>query len=395
MQLRYIVLLALSLQNSLYTLLRRYSNGILKETYTSASVLGMAEVIKFVVAFAMFDDLMPAASPIRWARGKALLLDSRPMVVPALVYLFMNMLSFVAITRVDATVFSMVAQLKVLTTAVCSVVVLGRRFAKLQWLAISVLSLAVMIITRQRGGASAHVDGQSTSTTAGSNFSTSFVVGVAAVGLEVFLSGWISTYMEKYLKDGTYSLWARNLQVAFWSMGLYFPMHFVQYSMSVVDGPTSSVVDGSTGAMSNVGVAAILSIFSGWSMITVLVVLLGAGGGLLVTSATKYADAVAKTVAVSLAIVIVIVLEVVLLRQPMDPVVGMAAMIALVAMETYREAGVQASVVVAFSASRTNEEVQRCKSEGHCSEMACLTGDEISAPIGKRRAEPTFGSMPP
>eukprot|EP00282_Hemiselmis_andersenii_P020170 CAMPEP_0172028464 /NCGR_PEP_ID=MMETSP1041-20130122/17574_1 /TAXON_ID=464988 /ORGANISM="Hemiselmis andersenii, Strain CCMP439" /LENGTH=115 /DNA_ID=CAMNT_0012684487 /DNA_START=155 /DNA_END=499 /DNA_ORIENTATION=- len=47
------------------------------------------------------------------------------LLVPASVYLIMNMLSFVALARIDAGLFTILAQAKILTTAVFGRVMMG------------------------------------------------------------------------------------------------------------------------------------------------------------------------------------------------------------------------------------------------------------------------------
>merc|ERR1712083_762555 len=83
----------------------------------------------------------------------------------------------------------------------------------------------------------------------------------------------------------------------------------------------------------------LMSFFAGWSLITWFVAILMACGGLLVAFATKHADSVAKTIATSVALVLVVVLEILLLGASADPIVILPALIVLLAMETYREAG--------------------------------------------------------
>jgi UDP-sugar transporter A1/2/3 len=53
-----------------------------------------------------------------------LVAHSWKMMVPAVIYLVMNILGFVALGHLDAATFSIVAQMKVLTTALFSVLIL-------------------------------------------------------------------------------------------------------------------------------------------------------------------------------------------------------------------------------------------------------------------------------
>ncbi|KAH8046626.1 pyrimidine nucleotide-sugar transmembrane transporter [Aureococcus anophagefferens] len=109
-------------QNVAYTLLRRYSQGVLHENYSYAEVLVLAEVAKTVVAGAV--ACRGEANPL--ATLAALAKDSRQMLFLAIVYATMNLLSFAALRRVDASTFTVCAQLKILSTAGCSAVFLRR-----------------------------------------------------------------------------------------------------------------------------------------------------------------------------------------------------------------------------------------------------------------------------
>ena len=110
---------------------------------------------------------------------------------------------------------------------------------------------------------------------------SAFILGLIAVGSEVTLSGLISVYFQKVLQDDKRSLsaWDRNIQLATFSIILYFPtFHGDGY-------------------------------FAGWSLVTVMVSVLGAMGGLLVAFSMKYTDAILKALATSGAIVLTSVLS--------------------------------------------------------------------------------------
>jgi UDP-sugar transporter A1/2/3 len=101
---------------------------VLKESVSSAEVLLVSEVAKLIVsAYYTIED--KEASD---AQGKGLdkllwlTVNSTQMFVLAVIYGLMNVLSFVALRRIDAAAFTVCAQLKILTTAGFSVVVLNR-----------------------------------------------------------------------------------------------------------------------------------------------------------------------------------------------------------------------------------------------------------------------------
>ena len=110
---------ALTLQNSSYTLLRRYSSGVLREEASSQSILAMGELLKMSFCIWMMaraknrrlaadedegaDDGRRATS--LFSQLTRLATTSLPMAVPALIFLAMNLLSFISLRRISASAF--------------------------------------------------------------------------------------------------------------------------------------------------------------------------------------------------------------------------------------------------------------------------------------------------
>merc|ERR1719353_813471 len=78
-----------------------------------------------------------------------LIAHSWKMMVPAVVYLVMNILGFVALGHLDASTFSIVAQMKVFTTAIFSVLILQRHLPMRKWRALTTLTLGVILISNE------------------------------------------------------------------------------------------------------------------------------------------------------------------------------------------------------------------------------------------------------
>jgi len=335
---RVLILLLLIVQNSMYTLLRRYySMGPTRDAVTFPVILLVTEVMKFMVSAALVE--LPSESKEHdrtpsprhgdtWMQTRILavrrvLMTSIPMAVPALTYAIMNMISYKALEMIDATVFAMVAQLKIVSTALFSWPVLGRLQSPPQWRAIVVLTLAVIIITYQRG--ESRSGGQGISAKLG----VSFALGVVLTLIEVSLSGLISTYFEKYLKDGTLSVWGRNLQLSFWSIAVYILVQATPSNLS------TSVMGADAGHVFDNFVSAVFALLR---PLPLLLVLLGGGGGLLVAFAIKHADAVLKSMATAFSLVIVVLGEVILMGGGLDPVICMASAIAVLGLQIYQDA---------------------------------------------------------
>lgn len=282
---KILILVAVMLQNTAYALLRAYSRGTLKETWSTSSALLAMELAKLVLSsWQLHVSDAPTDVPRHLSMaGKWLhllnLRSSAKMAVPALIYLIMNILSFYALGRIDAATFAIVSQLKVLTTAVCSVAVLGRSLTARKWRALFTLTLGVVLITAEThpggGGGSSYGSGAGR---------LAWLLGLLAVVVEVVLSGFASIYFEKVLKsaDETYSVWDRNFQLASWSILVYAPL-------TLHENPASP--------------------FAGWSWMAAACAAAGALGGVLVALSLKYADSVTKTIATTGSIVLTTLLN--------------------------------------------------------------------------------------
>jgi len=302
----------LCLQYSAYALLRRYSTGILKEPWSAASVLGAGEALKFSVSLAAIGAWQGTseapASSVR-ERLSFLVLHSAKMSVPAVIYLVMNFLGFVALRRVDAGTFAIVQQSKVFFTAALQRVMLGRALSVPKWCALTLLVLGVSLISllsqpsRQCGGGAA-------APTVATSTAASYLTGVAAVLADSALSGFATVYFEKMLKTTVLTVWDRNLQLAFWSMLIYVPW-------AIYEHPTQP--------------------FYGWSAVTVVLAALGAIGGILVALVIKHADGLAKNLATASSIVLTTGASYMLFAGPMSAEIMLGCLVVVTAGFTYQK----------------------------------------------------------
>ena len=72
--------------------------------------------------------------------------DTLMLGVPGGLYLLQNNIIFVALTHLDAATYQVTYQLKILTTAVFSVAMLGKRLERRQWLALGLLFVGVALV---------------------------------------------------------------------------------------------------------------------------------------------------------------------------------------------------------------------------------------------------------
>ena len=113
------------------------------------------------------------------------------MALPAVLYFLQNMLYYIALERVRSATFSVLIQLKLLTTAVFSVFFLGRKLLGFQWRALLLLFVGVVLVqTRSMDGLDGfHSDHQHESVAQGST-AQSAPIGEAIMSGECLRAWW-------------------------------------------------------------------------------------------------------------------------------------------------------------------------------------------------------------
>jgi len=314
---RLLVLVVLCLQNSMFTILRRYSQGVLREEYSKHELLLVAEAIKIAYSAWMIKKNLALSSEVSGDGDGGptpkknlpqhliyLVSTSRKMLVLALIYGAMNILSFVSLRNISAGMFTIFAQTKILTTATFSTIMLKRQYSWTQWRALIALMMGVLLFSEPIWGAK-----NSTSNVVKYG---NPIIGTVAVLIEVSLSGFASIYFEKVIKTDPLQLgiWERNFQLAVGSLPVYL--------LSIIgDG------GGTAGFM------------GGWSLMTFLLSALGAAGGLLVALSIKYGDSILKTLATTGAIVLTGLLDYLFLDGPLTPSMMIAGVGVIIAICNY------------------------------------------------------------
>ncbi|XP_067408484.1 UDP-galactose translocator [Emydura macquarii macquarii] len=231
--------------------------------------------------------------------------DTLKLAVPSLIYTLQNNLQYVAISNLPAATFQVTYQLKILTTAVFSVLMLRKSLSRLQWLSLLLLFAGVAIVQveqSQTGGESAVGAARQ-----------SYAVGLAAVLISCLSSGFAGVYFEKILKGSSASVWLRNVQLGIFGtlLGLL--------GMWWAEGA----------AVAGRG------FFHGYGPLVWGVILNQAFGGLLVAVVVKYADNILKGFATSLSIVASTVASVHLFGFRLDPPFALGASMVIGAVYMY------------------------------------------------------------
>lgn len=298
------------LQNSSVVLVGRYTRDskIEEELYVVNHLLIVCETMKFVLANVLeynitngqlAKSIQENIIDVPW--------DALKITIPSMLYLVQNTLLYVALSNLSAPMFQVTYQTKLLTTALVSVVMLQRRYSTKQWICLTTLGLGVATVVL--GAKEPEVEENKAE--------QSLSKGLSSVSIACFCSALAGVYFEKVLKKSTtgangeqkkpVSLWMRNIQMAFFSV-----------IIALVNGYRLTGADAEKSFMHG---------FDFWVWVLVL---LQAGGGLLVAAVIKYADNVLKGMATGVSVVSSTACSMILFNTPLTGQFAAGAVIILI-----------------------------------------------------------------
>uniref|UniRef100_A0A3Q3VQ74 Uncharacterized protein n=1 Tax=Mola mola TaxID=94237 RepID=A0A3Q3VQ74_MOLML len=289
-QLKYMSLSVLVLQTTSLVLTMRYSRTLQAEgpRYLASSAVVLAEVMKILTCVLLvFKEHNYSLRALNSVLRQEILykpIETLKLAIPSGIYTLQNNLLYVALSNLDAATYQVTYQLKILTTALFSVSMLGRRLGFYQWLSLLILMVGVALV--QVGCSFMSKEAHS----AGSQ-----IVGVAAVLVACCSSGFAGVYFEKILKESKQSVWVRNIQLGM------FGFVFGLFGMLVYDGDRVR----EAGMLQGYNVRLPIS---PWQAL----------GGLVIAAVIKYADNILKGFATSLSIILSTLISYFLL-QDFDP----------------------------------------------------------------------------
>jgi len=177
-------------------------------------------------------------------------------------------------------------QLKILTTAVLSVIMLRKQLTGLQWISLVLLFVGVAAVNVQANAPSppptARKGDQFITALPRPTVEQSPVIGFVAVVTACCLSGFAGVYFEKILKSTPQSIYVRNIQLGVVGMVLGLGAVYVTDGKNV----------------------AAHGFFFGYDVAVWSVIMLHAFGGIVIAVVVKYADNILKGFASSAAIII-------------------------------------------------------------------------------------------
>ncbi|KQS29670.1 UDP-N-acetylglucosamine transporter isoform X1 [Drosophila erecta] len=289
--LKYVSLLTLTLQNAILGLSMRYARTRPGDIFLSSTAVLMAEFAKLITClFLVFNEEGKDAQKFVRSLHKTIIanpMDTLKVCVPSLVYIVQNNLLYVSASHLDAATYQVTYQLKILTTAMFAVVILRRKLLNTQWGALLLLVMGIVLVqlAQTEGPASGSAGGAAAAATtdlSGGAPEQNKMLGLWAALGACFLSGFAGIYFEKILKGAEISVWMRNVQLSLLSIPFGLLTCFINDGSRIFD----------------------QGFFKGYDLFVCYLVLLQAGGGLIVAVVVKYADNILKGFATSLAIII-------------------------------------------------------------------------------------------
>ena len=268
-----------------------------RKTYLAETVILASEILKFVGWLLWGLRQVPVESALRTLSDQfkkpEQQCDSLRILVPALLYVVQSNLLYFAIGRLDPVTYQLTGQLKILTTAFFTVIILRRRFTSSKWISLLLLTTGVtMVQLRQM---SPHAEAHSNHID---------VWGQLAVLAAAITSGFAGVYFEKIIKEpaGRVNVTDKN---------------DAHDAVAVIDSPTLSglvlnnlrlacfsAFFAASGMALAYGRGVFIHFFEGWDALVWFIVINSALGGIIVAITIKYLDNVVKGFAMSCSIVL-------------------------------------------------------------------------------------------
>jgi len=293
--LKYVSLVSLTLQTSGQVFVIKWARATStvpgsggEVAYLASSVVLFTEVLKTAVScFLVMQDSGGISNGIGTLRTHFTrsYVETLKVSVPALLYTVQNNMMFFSLSKLTMGVQQVTYQLKILTTAVLSVVILGKVLDATKWIALLLLLGGVTLVQwprsfEKKDAVEQWLDSDS-------------MLGLAAVLAAAFTSGLASVYLEKLLKQTNASIWVRNVQLGVF--GIFMAM-LVAYS-----------TDGERIARGG--------FMQGFTIRVLCVISNNAFGGLLCAAVLKYADNLLRCFSTALSIILTCFLSYAVLEE--------------------------------------------------------------------------------
>ena len=269
-----LALFTLTVQNTALVLVTKFSYRTSATPYVVSTAIASAELVKLVLSYILLvtsDGRSAAREALREVPSNATRLAG-----PSVLYVIQNNLLFEGVRLLSPTAYMVCSQSKILTSAICSVLLLGTRITRKQYVALVVLVCGMIMVQGE--------EGRGRDLPSNRARKDEILRGMVAVLTAAFTSGFAGAYLEKMYKEvgaQKRSVWFRNAQLACFSL----PMAMI--GSAWCDGERLRTNEG---------------VFQGYDSVVLLVIALQAVGGLVVAAVLRYAGNVLKCFAVSISI---------------------------------------------------------------------------------------------
>ena len=260
------ILLLLVVQNSSHALTMRYSRiqHSSDETYIASTAVLTGELVKLVLSFIfclISDYKFNCWRLLSTFKAELFDLDFIKLTVPAFLYVVQNNLTFMATSNLPAEIYQVLSNLKIISTAIFTVIVLRRPQNIPQWVAITALTLGIgcVQVSQSKGDNS-------------NSEHKNMLFGLICVTAAAIISGFAGVYFELVLKSSNTSIWIRNFQLALISL-------FISAFGVIANDYNEIKTKG---------------FFFQYDSIVITVILIGAAGGLIVAIVIKFLDNISK-----------------------------------------------------------------------------------------------------
>ncbi|KAF9111448.1 hypothetical protein BGX27_004928 [Mortierella sp. AM989] len=311
--LKYISLIVLAVQNSCLIIVMALAQGTGRVPFYSSTAVFINEIVKLIVCTGMTIHETIKDTGRFYPQdflNEVFGGDAWKLAIPAMLYAIQNNLQYVASHALDPSTFQVTYQLKILTAAVFSVILLNRSLPALKWMSLVMLTAGIALVSLEESNNRASqrskdlsTDPDLTSSALGAlleeqkqkdnslesnitaaplNDRPEFFIGLMAVLIACILSGLAGVYFEKILKNTQGSIWLRNIQLSFFSL----PFSLLAVYLKDGEGVTEQ------------------GFFAGYDMLVIAAIACQSAGGLIVAVVVKYADNILKSFATSVSIVI-------------------------------------------------------------------------------------------
>ena len=310
-QMGYIVLFLLAIQNCSKNLLMRYVMKDAPKFFTSTAVL-CCECMKFTLSVVYITMIQKKSFRSIYIYLKYDMRNTLLLAVPATAYNFQMKLEYVALTNLNAAIFSVLVQTKLLCTAIMAYVVLRKQLKYIQIISLVLLTVGVMLCNLS---GSSNTSSSSSSTMMMDSATLTGVMATLGIAMS---SGFASVYTEKVIKA--------NRSVATTTTTSMANSNHTSFDRSEY-GLAYTQVQLAFMSICTIGLYALwqdldkileYGLFYQFSFAAWFSVLNSAIGGLIVASVLKYADSVLKGYATAMSVILTGILSMILFNTSLS-----------------------------------------------------------------------------